>query len=47
MSKDDYETWTRSDIANTLNTFDNASGVRSTTLIIENENNDADRKKIL
>lgn len=41
MSKDDYETWVRDDIANTLNNFD-GGGTRATTVIVD-ETDDSNR----
>ena len=45
-SKDDYETWLRTEVANTLNTFDGGGGTRATTIVVKDDK-DTDRKKIL
>ena len=39
-SKDDFETWTESEIANTLNTFDGGD-TRATTVVVEVERADS------
>lgn len=44
-SKDDFETWIKTDVANTLNTFDGGGGTRATTIVVDEKN--TDRKKIL
>ena len=44
--KTDFETWVESGTANTLNTFDGGD-VRTTTIIVNNESEDTDRKEIL
>lgn len=36
-SKDDYETWKESDVANTLSLFDTGGDTRATTLIVKND----------
>ena len=45
-SKDDYETWIESEVANTINLFD-VGGTRATTIVVADEERDIDRKEIL
>ena len=47
-SVNDFETWTDTDVANTLNTFEGAGDVRATTIVVEDEGTDnTNREKIL
>ena len=46
QSKDDFETWVESDMANTLNAFD-LGDIRATTIVVKDEAEDIDREKIL
>ena len=34
QSKDDYETWVKGNVANTLNTFDGGGDVRATNIVV-------------
>ena len=39
-SVNDFETWTDTEVANTLNTFEGAGDVRATTVVVEDEGTD-------
>ena len=46
QDKEDYETWVESDTANTINTFDGGGETRATTIVVNENSNGEEIRRI-